>query len=70
MPKFDWLFLSRLAEVGAAFRTDEHIAYVNAPVLILHALNDCMVPFELGQKVRGEEGKGLCWRGDGEERDE
>lgn len=51
MPKFDWLFLSRLAEVGAAFRTDEHIAYVNAPVLILHALNDCMVPFELGQKV-------------------
>lgn len=51
MPKFDWLFLSRLAEIGAAFRTDEHIAYVNAPIIILHALNDCMVPFELGQKV-------------------
>ncbi|XP_042861393.1 lysophosphatidylserine lipase ABHD12-like isoform X2 [Penaeus japonicus] len=51
MPKFDWLFLSRLAEIGAAFRTDEHIAYVNAPIIILHALNDCMVPFELGQKL-------------------
>ncbi|XP_050731190.1 lysophosphatidylserine lipase ABHD12-like [Eriocheir sinensis] len=51
MPKFDWLFLKPLASSGIDFRTEEHIAHVAAPVLILHAEDDLVVPFTLGKKL-------------------
>ena len=54
MPKFDWLFLKPLASSGIDFRSEEHITHVAAPVLILHAEDDLVVPFTLGKKV--------CWQ--------
>lgn len=51
MPKFDWLFLKPLASSGIDFRSEEHITHVAAPVLILHAEDDLVVPFTLGKKV-------------------
>lgn len=54
MPKFEWLFLQPLAASGIDFRSEEHIAHVAAPVLILHAEDDLVVPFSLGKKVRSD----------------
>lgn len=33
------------------FQTDRHILNVDCPILILHAEDDAVVPFELGYKV-------------------
>ena len=51
MPKFEWLFLKPLHENGIDFKSDEHIALIDVPVLILHAMDDLVVPFILGKKV-------------------
>ena len=51
MPKFDWLFLEPLSKNGIEFKSDEHIAHINVPVLILHAKDDLVVPFILGKRV-------------------
>lgn len=51
MPKFEWLFLKPLVDSGIDFRSDDHIANIEAPVLILHAEDDLVVPFALGRKV-------------------
>ncbi|XP_066964156.1 lysophosphatidylserine lipase ABHD12-like isoform X1 [Macrobrachium rosenbergii] len=51
MPKFEWLFLEPLAASGIDFRSDDHIVHINAPVLILHAEDDLVVPFALGRKL-------------------
>ncbi|XP_045581166.1 lysophosphatidylserine lipase ABHD12 [Procambarus clarkii] len=51
MPKFEWLFLKPLASSGIDFSSDTHIAHVKAPVLILHAEDDLVVPYTLGQKL-------------------
>nr|XP_053643696.1 LOW QUALITY PROTEIN: lysophosphatidylserine lipase ABHD12-like [Cherax quadricarinatus] len=51
MPKFEWLFLNPLAKSGIDFRSDDHIAHVQAPVLILHAEDDLVVPYTLGRKL-------------------
>lgn len=51
MPRFEWLFLEPLATSGIDFRSDDHIVHVQTPVLILHAEDDLVVPFALGQKL-------------------
>lgn len=51
MPKFEWLFLKPLAASGIDFRSDDHIANINAPILIMHAEDDLVVPYALGRKV-------------------
>lgn len=51
MPRFEWLFLDPLAASGIDFRSDDHIVHIGAPVLILHAEDDLVVPFALGRKL-------------------
>ncbi|CAL4058670.1 unnamed protein product [Meganyctiphanes norvegica] len=51
MPKFEWLFLTPLSSNGIDFRSDEHIAHINTPILILHAEDDLVVPYMLGHKL-------------------
>ncbi|ELU01147.1 hypothetical protein CAPTEDRAFT_149451 [Capitella teleta] len=51
MPWFSWVFLEALKANEIYFTTDEHIAAVTAPVLILHAEDDGIVPIFLGRKL-------------------
>ncbi|XP_047473114.1 lysophosphatidylserine lipase ABHD12-like [Penaeus chinensis] len=51
MPKFEWLFLKPLAASGIDFRSDDHIGNINAPILIMHAEDDLVVPYALGRKL-------------------
>lgn len=37
---------------GISFKTEEYLSNSNIPVLILHAVDDRIVPFPLGKKVR------------------
>ena len=48
MPWFDWFFNSNVADNDVAFKTDQRIAMITCPVLILHAEDDTTVPFKLG----------------------
>ena len=61
-PWFDFFFTKGLAANDVAFVTDQRIAVIFCPVLILHAEDDVTVPFKLGKalyetarEVRSEE---------------
>lgn len=41
-----------MQENNFTFKSDEYIRKVNAPILILHAEDDLVVPYKLGYKVR------------------
>ena len=51
MPWFDWFFTTSLADSDVAFVTDQRIAVIDCPVLILHAEDDAVVPFKLGRAL-------------------
>jgi abhydrolase domain-containing protein 12 len=51
MPFFDWLFVYPLKENGFGFESDQYIANIHIPILILHAIDDPVVPYFLGKKV-------------------
>ena len=51
MPWFDWFFTTSLADSDVAFMTDQRIAVIDCPVLILHAEDDAVVPFKLGKAL-------------------
>lgn len=51
MPFFEWFFLEPLKTSGLLFETDRHMAQITVPLLILHAEDDMVVPFELGKKL-------------------
>lgn len=51
MPWFDWFFTSALADSDLGFVSDQRIAFIDIPVLILHARDDVVVPFKLGQAL-------------------
>jgi hypothetical protein len=51
MPGFDTIFVKPLHENDIAFRSDLHIAKIDIPIAILHAVDDPVVPFFLGVKV-------------------
>lgn len=51
MPGFDWFFLDPLRGQNLMFETDKHIKGVTTPVIILHAKDDNVVPYELGYKL-------------------
>ncbi|CAH1989387.1 unnamed protein product [Acanthoscelides obtectus] len=52
LPWFTYTVIEPMQENGFLFQTDKHICKVNAPVMILHAEDDHVVPFKLGKKVR------------------
>ncbi|XP_052770174.1 lysophosphatidylserine lipase ABHD12-like [Mya arenaria] len=51
MPWFHWLFLDTITENNIHFQSDQSIADVSPPLLILHAEDDVIVPFHLGVKL-------------------
>ena len=63
MPAFEWIFTSTLARSDVAFFSDEAVKDIHVPVLILHARDDHVVPFDLGKRLyevaRGSRRKGV-----------
>ena len=51
MPWFEWFFTGTLNKSDVAFRTDDLVAHIRLPVLIFHARDDAVVPFQLGEKL-------------------
>ncbi|KAM8852095.1 lysophosphatidylserine lipase ABHD12 [Synchiropus picturatus] len=51
LPGFDWFFLDAISENNIRFASDENVHHISCPVLILHAEDDAVVPFHLGQKL-------------------
>lgn len=48
MPWFNYFILKPIYDNGFRFESDQHISEFRAPVLILHAEDDNVVPFQLG----------------------
>ncbi|CAH1119520.1 unnamed protein product [Phaedon cochleariae] len=48
---FDETFLNPLEKNGFHFRTSTNILYVDCPIMILHAKDDDVVPWEFGSKL-------------------
>lgn len=53
LPWFEAVFLDTIDQNNISFTTDKNIAHVTTPLLILHAEDDKVVPFELGEKLYG-----------------
>ena len=51
MPMFEYIFTSTLSRSDVAFFSDKAIQSIHVPVLILHARDDHVVPFDLGRKL-------------------
>lgn len=51
LPWFDWVFLKSLGDQGIYFKSDESILSVTPYIMILHAEDDLIVPFDLGKKL-------------------
>ncbi|XP_061517031.1 lysophosphatidylserine lipase ABHD12 isoform X4 [Anopheles gambiae] len=51
LPWFDYLISRPMYKNKLRFESDQHIAEFRQPVLILHAEDDLVVPFELGYKL-------------------
>ncbi|XP_030860915.1 lysophosphatidylserine lipase ABHD12 isoform X2 [Gorilla gorilla gorilla] len=50
-PGFDWFFLDPITSSGIKFANDENVKHISCPLLILHAEDDPVVPFQLGRKL-------------------
>lgn len=51
MPAFDWIFTGNLAKNDVGFASDAVISNIHIPIIIFHAEDDLVVPYELGQKL-------------------
>ncbi|XP_063426262.1 lysophosphatidylserine lipase ABHD12-like [Mytilus trossulus] len=51
MPMFKEIFIDTIAENGIYFSSDENIAQVTSPLMMIHAEDDEIVPYELGRKL-------------------
>ncbi|XDV43083.1 hypothetical protein PO909_011629, partial [Leuciscus waleckii] len=51
LPGFDWFFLDSITANDIRFASDENVKHISCPVLILHAEDDTVVPFQLGKKL-------------------
>ncbi|RXN29853.1 monoacylglycerol lipase ABHD12-like protein [Labeo rohita] len=51
LPGFDWFFLDSITANDIRFASDENVNHISCPVLILHAEDDTVVPFQLGKKL-------------------
>ncbi|XP_053669516.1 lysophosphatidylserine lipase ABHD12 [Anopheles marshallii] len=63
LPWFDFLISRPMYNNKLRFESDQHIAEFRQPVLILHAEDDLVVPFELGYKLyrRALDTRGKSW---------
>ncbi|XP_024608453.1 monoacylglycerol lipase ABHD12 [Neophocaena asiaeorientalis asiaeorientalis] len=50
-PGFDWFFLDPITSSGIQFANDENVKHISCSLLILHAEDDPVVPFQLGRKL-------------------
>ncbi|XP_006903251.1 PREDICTED: monoacylglycerol lipase ABHD12-like [Elephantulus edwardii] len=50
-PGFDWFFLDPITSSGIRFANDENVKHISCALLILHAEDDPVVPFQLGRKL-------------------
>ncbi|XP_069773171.1 lysophosphatidylserine lipase ABHD12-like isoform X3 [Narcine bancroftii] len=51
LPGFEWFFLDTMTENNIIFHNVENLKSISTPVLILHAEDDDIIPFELGRKL-------------------
>jgi abhydrolase domain-containing protein 12 len=51
LPYFDYIFTYPLKKNDMEFQSDRHIAGITIPIVILHALDDPVIPFFLAQKL-------------------
>lgn len=51
LPWFDYTIVDPMYENNLRFESDKHIATFHQPVMILHAVDDLIVPYKLGRKV-------------------
>ncbi|KAL5008307.1 hypothetical protein ScPMuIL_013888 [Solemya velum] len=51
IPWFNWVFIDTIMENNIHFTNDESIKEVTTPLLILHAKDDGIIPFELAEKL-------------------
>ncbi|XP_068238665.1 lysophosphatidylserine lipase ABHD12-like isoform X2 [Palaemon carinicauda] len=51
LPYFDWAFVDPLKDIDVQFKSDVHITRITAPIIILHAQDDRVIPFDLGKKL-------------------
>jgi len=51
MPLFDWFFTKGLESNDLGFVSDQRISLIDIPILILHAMDDAIVPFKLGKAL-------------------
>lgn len=51
LPWFDYFFTEPMYENGFKFESDKHLLRVKAPILILHAEDDLVIPISLGHKL-------------------
>ncbi|XP_006812381.1 lysophosphatidylserine lipase ABHD12-like [Saccoglossus kowalevskii] len=56
-PGFDQMFLNAFLESAIPFNSTENIDYVKCKILIMHAKDDLVVPFILGEKLAQHAGK-------------
>ncbi|XP_046989448.1 lysophosphatidylserine lipase ABHD12 isoform X1 [Schistocerca americana] len=51
LPWFDFFFIDPIEQNDLLFASDKHLVNVHCPILILHAQDDVVVPFILGQRL-------------------
>ncbi|CAL8139898.1 unnamed protein product [Orchesella dallaii] len=73
MPGFDYIFVKPLHRNDIAFESDRHIANIDIPMLIFHAIDDPVIPYFLGRKLhsiakrkRSSSAKPIYFKGFGE----
>ncbi|XP_064098318.1 lysophosphatidylserine lipase ABHD12-like [Macrobrachium nipponense] len=59
LPYFDWAFVEPLKDIDVQFQSDVHITKITTPLIILHAHDDRVIPFDLGKKLHeaGQNGR-------------
>lgn len=63
MPWFETTILKPIYDNGFRFESDQHISEFRAPVMIMHAENDRVIPYELGYQLYrcARETRGKSW---------
>jgi abhydrolase domain-containing protein 12 len=51
LPWFEFFFVDPVGENELLFETDRHLGIIKSPVLIMHAEDDIVVPYQLGRRV-------------------
>ncbi|XP_043473987.1 lysophosphatidylserine lipase ABHD12 isoform X2 [Leptopilina heterotoma] len=51
LPWFQWVIVQPFYDNHLRFQSDQHITKVKCPIMILHAEDDNVVPFSLGEKL-------------------